>query len=526
MRSVIRLSWTLAFGTIVGFLALAVTPVSASPILLEQRVDQLDFFTSPTPTVVNSVFGKFSVTALGDASTVEYLNLVARDGFGVEHWLVQNFPILPLSINPTTTTFTTAFDLSPFVTDGMDLTSLDYGTVVSPTVATSAPTVAFTTQVVGDALLDAKGKNNGTGTTAAAPATPSTPQTVTFDTPFVHLRYRPGFPNVEQDTDECGPGAAANSLQWLKDKQGLKITDTLDDRLDDLVTRMNTNRPAEAFVDGSHGQPMNGQYDLGEDFTDTNGNGVYDDAKPGTEDADFINGKLAYEDAKKVDLDVKFMDDELGGSDIELKPGGPKATGRGTKPNAKFIFDELNADEDVEIGMTFVVPEAFVDGSNGLPMNGMYDFGEDFTDVNGNGVYDQKVLDGGHWITAVGKINLFGALGIWFVEDQRQGQDTDEPFVDGSNGQPMNGKYDAGEDFTDSNGNGRWDDSGTKEVGFTWLGLRDDGFFDGYLTLLGYPGDEVVDIVVSESVPEPATLGLFGSGLLTVLLRARRNRHV
>ena len=32
-----------------------------------------------------------------------------------------------------------------------------------------------------------------------------------------------------------------------------------------------------------------------------------------------------------------------------------------------------------------------------------------------------------------------------------------EDFEDGTNGQPANGKYDAGEDYTDTNGNGQWD---------------------------------------------------------------------
>ena len=41
-----------------------------------------------------------------------------------------------------------------------------------------------------------------------------------------------------------------------------------------------------------------------------------------------------------------------------------------------------------------------------------------------------------------------------------------EEFEDGSNGNPANGEYDEGEDFTDTNGNGQWDnDMGTPGEG-------------------------------------------------------------
>jgi len=41
-----------------------------------------------------------------------------------------------------------------------------------------------------------------------------------------------------------------------------------------------------------------------------------------------------------------------------------------------------------------------------------------------------------------------------------------EPFVDGSNGEPLNGEYDEGEDFDDINENAKWDgDQGTLGAG-------------------------------------------------------------
>ncbi len=146
---------------------------------------------------------------------------------------------------------------------------------------------------------------------------------------------------------------------------------------------------------------------------------------------------------------MKFMDDQLGGANITQN--GYTAEAKGLIPTWDFISSEINHGEDVEIGFTY---------------------------LNAAGQ-----ANGGHWITAVGKIDLFGAQGIWFVEDTKQGA--------------------AG---------------GTDKIGFSWLTTGANGF----LKLANYAGgNNMIDIVVSESVPAPGvvvTLGLGG------LIAARRRR--
>lgn len=505
---------------VISFFLLVIIPryVYAGAIVTNESIDQYDFFGNSAPSVIDSEWGRYSVTLTG-GSVVEYLNLVGKDTGGTEHWLVRNMPILPEMTS--LVTLTTGFDLSPFITGrGDDLSELMFGTSISETASLSSipPSVSFSPVTVGDTLFDAEGKA-GTGGPHIEPGTPESRGSLSFNgNNILHWKLNGNLSNVEQGIDECAPGAAANSLQWLKDDQGLKLTDTLDDRLDDLVGKMETNgiiTPAEPF-DDSNG---NGQRDAGESFTDTNSNGKYDEEviDGGTQDHKFITGKLEYLAENNLSennphVKVKFQDDDLGGANIIDPVSGKKAIAKGTTPTSDFIFKELNDDEDVEIGITYLTPaEPYEDTNN----NNQYDIGEPFTDTDTNGKYDGERENGGHWVQAVGKFELFGLRSVWFIEDEVQGVDNDEPFVD-ANG---NGKYDKGETFTDENGNGRWNDSGTKKIGWSRLNTRADGF----LELYDYPGLNKIDIVVSESiVPEPPALGLLTLGLLSLFACSRR----
>lgn len=275
------------------------------------------------------------------------------------------------------------------------------------------------------------------------------------------------------------PGAAANSLKWLKAQYGADVPETIDDLRDKLKDKdhMKTTRHK-------------------------NGGG--------TEDDDFIDGKLKYiDDNKDLNLAVKFMDDDWGGGNRTV--GNTTAVAKGLTPTMDFLFDEINHGEDVEIGMTWLAPEYLDRNGNGKRDRGEPDFDDangngkpdpgEFTDINGNGKWDADgVVNGGHWITATAKISLlFGAArGIWFHEDTKQG----ERYTDTND----NGKWDAGEPYTDGNGNGNWDANdgvGTGDTGFSWLTTRPDGF----LELINLPGGRnKIDIIVSESIPEPCSL--------------------
>ena len=471
--------------------------------ILSEQLNQLDIYNGiPTE---NTVWGKYRVEVTPGAE-LSFINVVASD-----QWIVRNLPVPLIEDAAGSLMLETAVDLGAFGwTEGMNLTG------TSVTLQTSLGLEPWSAirdigslvpVTIGNDFLNAVGR--AVGDTVGGPGT--VPELGTWDLsgwPDVDFQFRFNMPNVQQGPNECGPGSAANSLEWLRSEytgDQVPLDDTLNERLDDLSGRMHT---------------------------DHRKNG-------GVSDANFLDGKLAYlDDDVDVNLLVKFMGIGLGNAD--RKVGSTVADAQGTLPTLDFILDEINHGEDVEIAMTFYRPERFTD-SNG---NGKYDAGEPFTDENGNGTWDEEIANGGHWITAAGKLVIGGYAGIWFVEDSKQG----EAFIDANgNGEwdpeesyddvNGNGVHDEGEPFDDVDGDGAWDpselawddngngfydpydDVGTGVWGFSPLEMRPDGF----LTLSRYPSRNRIDFVVSESIPEPSVVGLSGSFLafLTLLWRRR-----
>jgi hypothetical protein len=479
-------------------------------VLYDEWIDQYDFFGNKAVPIYDSEWGRYSVDVLG-GNAIEFVNVVARNASGIDHWIVRNLPIAPSTVQPDPITLTTAVDLRPFTERGTDLSAIQFATTVNSEPMLSAPNwAAAPASPVGDAFHDAEGKAGANGP-QNDPGTPANLDDLVFKLSGIHVRWNVGWDNVEQDIDQCAPGAAANSLEWLMNSQRLKLKDTINDRLDTLADpdHMMTASGPEPYTD-SNG---NGRYDTGEPYTDLNKDGRY--SYGGTDDEKMIKGKLQYAENNGLPLVVKFQDDALGGANLPLKPGSDReAIAKGTKPTTKFILDELNNDEDVEVGFTYLADEKFTDTNN----NGKWDAGEPLDDYNGNGKWDAAVVpNGGHWVAAVGKVDLLGVLqGIWFIEDEKQGVDIDETYTD-SNG---NGRYDRGEPFVDANGDGKWTPSGTGSVGFSWLFPRSDGF----LELYNYPSRNMIDIVVSESVPEPSGLLLLLPGLTALATIRKRHR--
>ena len=501
-----------------------------SQSILNQDFSQLDFQSFDSDPLLttftlnettNSEWGQYTIQ-VETSTDLTFLNIALDDGS--QNWFVRNLPIPPTSLlEPLATdvTLKTSFDLGLLGYargDQASGDSFDFVTNISTdpieyigsTILDDYISRVWTagSKLIGSDWINAAGRGDPRGD-------PGSPIANLFGFDFggfieLDLRWLWGMPNVEQGPNQCGPGAATNSLQWLNQKYGNELApldDNLEDRLAKLAVDMNTS------------------------------------TRTGTSDANFIDGKLKYvDDRADLDLDIKFMSDTLGGDDRNV--GDTTADARGLKPTLDFILDEINAGEDVEIGISFRTPaEPFTDTNN----NGQWDAGEPYVDTDGDGNYDVEKTDGGHWVTAAGKVKIGDYAGIWFVEDQKQGEyyvdsngngkwDPGEPFrnTDGSpneievgdsywdsNG---NNQWDPGEPFTDTDGDGTYDpkNGGTDKIGFSRIKMREDG----YLSMIDYPTLNRIEIVVSESViPEPSSavmcIGLALAGLMTCRRRGR-----
>lgn len=122
------------------------------------------------------------------------------------------------------------------------------------------------------------------------------------------------------------------------------------------------------------------------------------------------------------------------------------ATSSGTY---SLIIDPFN-EESSNIGATFILEsdEEFIDVGNGV-----WNEGEEFTDLNGNSIWD---------------------MACWHIINEEWNSDflTEESCVDAGHSwveeeftDLANGIYDEGEEFTDLNENNLWDDSYTMETG-------------------------------------------------------------
>lgn len=258
------------------------TPLWAS---LTFSLDQVDFTQDGSLVVADSEWGQFNV-AYDQGSSLEWINLVANPGSDPQ-WIVQNHPLVPSSLTGTSSFSSTSyFDLG--ITRGTDLSSLDVLALVTSTPLSGAPTSgSLQTVDLGEAFAII---NSGvpSGFTALNPPTPIP---VSFGAPFlgVETGWHTGMPNVVQEQNFCGPGAATNSLHWLNAQHNYGLTQTLEETQTELAGNMgnaNTgnwddtevqgklqyalehNLPLEIHYTGGVKLPTNGNY------TEPNGNGT------------------------------------------------------------------------------------------------------------------------------------------------------------------------------------------------------------------------------------------------------------
>ena len=189
-----------------------------------------------------------------------------------------------------------------------------------------------------------------------------------------------------------------------------------------------TNNITEYHAFYNSGQ--NGDWDIGEPFSDTNENGSWDQGEPFTDHYTIINERLENKFQNAFTVPTLFNYKFFSGWSLDLKyefQRLEKATSYRNSLSSNEVFTDLDGD-------------------------GIWDPAEELIDLDGDGIWDPAEQTWYDWW-----------LNGWLTDDQVSDYDT--------NG---NGIYDIGEDFSDSDGDGIWDPAEE----FTDLdgdGIWDDG---------------------------------------------------
>src|SRR5579862_68171 len=153
-----------------------------------------------------------------DQSSVGYINVV--DGSGI--WIVQNMPVDDTSGYPG---ISTMFDLTGSGAGQINTMSAyaDFSTIPLIARPTGAP------QRFPVSRTDYNAQGDGVPRPAPpGPGNAPNPNLVGWNVPDLlntFLLWQTGHPSVEQDVNQCAPGAVANSFDWLRSTyRGLTLT--------------------------------------------------------------------------------------------------------------------------------------------------------------------------------------------------------------------------------------------------------------------------------------------------------------
>lgn len=291
----------------------------ASPLTSGVSFSQVDF-TYPGATELNSPYGQVFL----DYSQIPvsgYVNVVTSQG-----WVVQNIPVFPSSGLPG---LSMMFDLG---FSGPQTAPFQAYVDYSPTPLANDSTLTGSFQSFGILSHVENNAQDGAGT-MAPPGNPAGKMKVTFDpngvtTPF---KINTIMRSVEQDVNQCGPAAVANSLAYLQQAYGLSLK--------------HKNIPGIA---GAPPDSLVGQIDLL--VPRAKGEGVWR--------SDLLDAKLKYIDKfGPSGLIIKHQGvfDKNGAVTIngDRTKGGTTSSFKGNLVTVDFLMSEIQAGEDVEMDLAF-----------------------------------------------------------------------------------------------------------------------------------------------------------------------------
>jgi hypothetical protein len=308
-------------GTCVGLVLTLLSTISAAEITSGVSFSQVDFTFVNAPEV-NSEYG-LAVVNYNQFATSGYINIETAAG-----WVVQNLPVFHGSGLPG---LSVMFDLgfsgtqtAPFLAD------VDFSqTPLANNSSLTAPPSTYGT------LTHVQNNDEGTGPAlTAAPGSPAGgKESVTFNaagqTTVPVINTIAG--SVEQDMNQCGPGAVANSLAYLNQRYG--------------VTLKQQNIP------GIAGVPPNSLVGQIDTFVPrAQGQGVWR--------GDLLDGKLKYLNAngpKGLSLEYQGSFDYANGTFVGATDtqGQTTAISKGNLVTIDYLMKEIAAGEDVEMDISF-----------------------------------------------------------------------------------------------------------------------------------------------------------------------------
>ncbi len=322
-RNARAIGWLAAIGVVL------LLPSSADADI-EISFSQVDYYQDGSlgSGVQFSEWGEFGVSYDPGAS-LEWINVVANPGSLSESWIVQNHPLLPSSLLGSGDSFSSLsyFDLG--VSRGTDLSSLSILVRVDPVPLSIAPStgdLAIAELGTSQAII-----NSGVPSGVLALNAPA-PTGIDWSALFtgVETRWHEGMPNVVQEQNFCGPGAAANSLHWLNGQHGFGLQQTLQETQTELA--------------GNMGNANNGNWD------DTE-----------------VQGKIQYAKEHNLPIEIHYT----GGVMLPTNGDYVEPNGNGTARNDgpitwEWLQQEMEKGQDIEL-MTnthWVVMEGFISWDN------------------------------------------------------------------------------------------------------------------------------------------------------------------
>ncbi|RMH23302.1 MAG: hypothetical protein D6696_01025 [Acidobacteria bacterium] len=276
-------------------------------------IRQLDYFDHDGLVEPNTEWAQFDVT-YDPGSDAQWLNVVLVGPAGPSvlsaPWIVRNHPLLAIAdVGPDQRTSSTYFDLG--IIRGVDVTGLPIGILVSITSQplTAAPTTGEFVSLVIGRFQNLVNKGVPSGDNAVNPPSPDLFEWSLPGLDFKAVIYK-GMPNVVQESHFCGPGAAANSLHFLKPGG---LDQTLEETQSELAKNMANNN-----------------------------DGNWDDAE--------ASGKLKFVKDKKLDLELHYT----GGEKLPkvgdfVDPGGNGVARNDGAFSCKWLADQLMMGQDVEL---------------------------------------------------------------------------------------------------------------------------------------------------------------------------------
>jgi hypothetical protein len=284
---------------------------------------QMDLAFPGVPAQPDSQFGLagMNVSTILSNNGPGFLNISTDQG-----WVVRNFPIDPNMVSAGVTNLGMMFDLGS--TPGR-IGSVNAFAAVSPQPVagfSGGPLVPYTVPANSNVIYNAQGVDVGAGVNRAGPAAGRINWNgITFDpNKPTSMTWQPNHDlSVEQDVNQCGPASVANSLQYLKNRNGLPVP--------------------HANIPGIAGNPPNslvGQLDNA--MGRAQGQGLSTNA--------IVNGKAKYLADNGLGDKLIYKQYGLGNANINTPSGLTVFSGSaGGQSLADWLIGELQHGEDVEL---------------------------------------------------------------------------------------------------------------------------------------------------------------------------------